>query len=224
MVTTMSAEELVAEIATKEKTVLKELALQERLKEAVATENGIIKFAEAFYSVRYDFCRLNFIVGERCCNNEVLWSGIAKNLYEELGGKSGLSHNQLYRNFLSCVGARQEGSFQDPEFARRFNLSWEVFCRQSSIEEALLAIAIYEIFDVPDYQLLLEVMDDRKVPKKGLTFFKVHAVSEHFSMFEDTVAWLKKQEGGEKAFVKAKNFVFQTQTRMWKELLDHLAA
>jgi pyrroloquinoline quinone (PQQ) biosynthesis protein C len=209
-------------ISSSEEQIIQELMLEEEFNNIVATQSGLQKFAEAFYFVRYDFCRLNFIVGERCCTNEFLWAGLAKNLYEEVGGKNGVSHNQLYRDFLLCAGADDESSLKEPEFAREFNLSWETFCRKAPLAEVLSAIAIYEIFDVPDYQLLLQVMKKADVPQQGLRFFHVHAVSNHFEMFEDVMSWLKSQEGGEESFDQAKDFVFRTQTKMWRELVEHL--
>lgn len=212
----------VDEISSREESVIQELMLEKEFGNIVAETDGLKKFAETFYFVRYDFCRLNFIVGERCCTNEFLWSGLAKNLYEEMGGKNGVSHNQLYRDFLQCAGAEKEGQIEEPEFAREFNQSWETYCRKSSLAEVLSAIAIYEIFDVPDYQLLLQVMKKANVPQQGLKFFNVHAVSNHFEMFEDVVSWLKDQESGEESFDRAKEFVFQTQTKMWRGLVEHL--
>lgn len=213
---------LVNNILLEEQRILSELAVESDLNKLSNNSEGLRSFAEAFYFVRYDFCRLNFIIGERCCSNEFLWAGLARNLYEELGGKNGVSHNQLYRDFLSCVGAHAENFLQEPEFARQFNLDWEKFCRQAPLAEALSAIAIYEIFDVPDYQLLLRVIKKADVPQQGLRFFQVHAVANHFEMFEDIVSWLREQEGGEESFNRAKDFVFQTQTEMWRALIEHL--
>jgi pyrroloquinoline quinone (PQQ) biosynthesis protein C len=213
---------LIESIVYEEEFILEKLKLEYEIMNILNSLNGLNQFAESFYFVRYDFCRLNFILGERCCTNEFLWAGLVKNLYEELGGKSGRSHNQLYRDFVSCVDARPENAWQEPEFARQFNLAWETFCRKAPLAEALSAIAIYEIFDVPDYQLLLRVMKKAGVSQRGLRFFQVHAVANHFEMFEDVVSWLREQEGGEEAFSRAKEFVFQTQTEMWCGLIAHL--
>ncbi len=213
---------LVQEILREEETILQKLELEKIFTNVTSNPYGLKKFAENFYFIRYDFCRLNFIVGERCCHNEVLWSGLAKNLIEELGGKKGVSHNHLYRDFLSCVGIKSEDELIEPDFAAQFNQSWETFCRTSSVAEALSAIAIYEIFDKPDYQLLFNIMKNVGIPPRGLRFFQVHSVAEHFEMFEDTISWLMTQEGGEEAFITSKNFVFQTQQKMWLDLLESL--
>jgi pyrroloquinoline quinone (PQQ) biosynthesis protein C len=214
--------QLVQNITEEEVKNLEQLSVKEELQRISQSKEGLKSLATAFYFVRYDFCRLNFVVGARCCSHESLWGGLARNLYEELGGKKGVSHNQLYRDFLVSVDAPGEDDLQEPEFAQQFNFAWDKFCRESSLAEALAAIAIYEIFDVPDYQLLLQVMQEAKVKQTGLHFFQVHAVAQHFEMFEETMTWLFEQEGGEAAFQKAKEFVFQTQTQMWSGLIDHL--
>jgi Iron-containing redox enzyme len=214
--------DLINEISTSEEKILKDLLVEENLSRIISSQENLKVMAESFYFVRHSFCHLNFIVGERCGNNEFLWSGLAKNLYEELGGKSGTSHNQLYINFLASINAKSEKSLKEPEFARQFNYDLEMFCRQAPLEEVISAIAIYEIFDIPDYQLLLKVMKKANVPQQGLRFFQIHAVANHFEMFEDIICWLKYQKGGEEAFNRAKKFIFHTQTKMWHGLIEHL--
>jgi pyrroloquinoline quinone (PQQ) biosynthesis protein C len=220
---TITLSQIVETVIAKEESNLIELDVKARILQAISDPSRLRKFAEAFYFVRYDFPRINFIVGERCGVNELLWRGIAGNLIEELGGKNGPSHNQLYRDFLSCVGIDNERSLQEPLFANKFNTHWESFCRNASLEEALSAIAIYEIFDQPDYQLLLDVLQEANVDQRGLRFFYVHAVAKHFEMFEDTVKWLMDQENGQAAFESAMKFVFTTQREMWKGLLEDLS-
>jgi len=217
-----SSNQLVENIVNHEESILKNLTVEASLSNLTNNVEGLKRFAEAFHFVRYDFCHLNFIVGERCCNNEFLWSGLAVNLYEEMGGKSGQSHNQLYRDFLASVSSQVEVSLEEPPFARQFNLAWQTYCRQAPLAEALFAIAIYEALDVPDYQLLLRVMRESGVPQQGLKFFHVHAVATHFDLFEDIVSWLRDQEDGETTFARAKEFVFQTNTQMWLGLIANL--
>jgi Iron-containing redox enzyme len=194
----------------------------EELTACILNSSKLVEFGEGFYFIRHDFCKLNFIVGARCSNDEMLWSGLAKNLVEELGGKSGISHNKLYCDFLKSIEARTENELDCPTFAQEFNDRWEEFARTAPLMEALSAIAIYEIFDVPDYQMFLEILERAKVPKEGLIFFRVHANSHHFEMFEDTVAWILTQEGGQEAFDRAKDFVFETQQKMWIGLTECL--
>jgi ABC-type amino acid transport substrate-binding protein len=204
-------------IMDREKSMIAELGIKDIL-DSVINEGRIVKFSEAFHFIRHEFCRLNFIVGARCPNDERMWAGLAKNLIEELGGK----HNQLYRDFLKCIYARSEEKLECPKFAQEFNDTWKNFAHTAPLNEALSAIAIYEIFDIPDYRLFLEVLEQAKVPESGLTFFRVHANAHHFEMFEDTVEWILQQEGGQEAFDKATEFVFETQRKMWIGLTECL--
>jgi pyrroloquinoline quinone (PQQ) biosynthesis protein C len=217
----LNSKHLIVSIMNREKSEIDKLKITEVLGKSIDI-GSLVKFGEIFHFVRYDFCRLNFIIGARCCNNERLWAGLAKNLIEELGGKRGPTHNQLYRDFLQSIGARQEEKLECPKFAQEFNNSWEEFARTSPLIEALSAIAIYEIFDVPDYQMFLEILERAQVPEEGLIFFRVHANAHHFEMFEDTVEWILQQEGGQEAFDKATEFVFETQRKMWIGLTECL--
>jgi pyrroloquinoline quinone (PQQ) biosynthesis protein C len=212
---------LITSIILREQSIIDRLQIKQMLTR-ISNHDFLIEFGESFYFIRYEFCRLNFIIGSRCCNNERLWAGLAKNLMEELGGKRGPTHNQLYRDFLQSIGARPEEKLECPKFAQEFNDTWEKFARHAPLMESLSAIAIYEIFDVPDYRLFLEVLEQAKVPESGLTFFRVHANAHHFEMFEDTVEWILQQEGGQEAFDKATEFVFETQRKMWIGLTECL--
>jgi pyrroloquinoline quinone (PQQ) biosynthesis protein C len=214
--------QLVESVFTKEELLIEEAGIKYFLQKHISRTEGLQSFAESFYFIRADFCCLNFTIGERCHSDERLWSGLARNLMEELGGHGGQSHNQLYRNFLSSVGAKSEQELQSPEFAKVFNNSWRNFAKNAPLMEALSAIAIYEIFDVPDYKLFLDVLTEAKVQEEGLHFFRVHANAHHFAMFEDTITWLMEQEGGEQAFTNASEFVFDTQRKMWLGLIECL--
>ncbi|NJO93538.1 MAG: iron-containing redox enzyme family protein [Hydrococcus sp. RM1_1_31] len=163
---------LVKEVIAEEEAILIELDVENRLCEVVTKSEGLKQFARLFYFVRCDFPTLNFIVGERCGTNEFLWSGLARNLIEELGDGKAPSHNQLYRNFMDCVGASTKDLVDEPLFSSKFNENWRKFCRESPLEEALSAIAVYEIFDQPDYKLFLRAMQKAGVPEAGLDFFK----------------------------------------------------
>lgn len=213
---------LVEDIIAEEEAILKDLDIENILCKTVNTSYGLKQFAKVFYFVRSDFPTLNFIVGERCGVNEFLWSGLAKNLIEELGNENTPSHNQLYRDFLSCVGVNTEDLVKEPLFSFQFNETWRRFCRQAPLEEVLSAIAVYEIFDQPDYKLFLRTMQKAGVPEVGLKFFQVHAVAEHFEMFEDIVSWLIEKPGGKDVFLKGKEFVIQTQKKMWLGLIKNL--
>jgi pyrroloquinoline quinone (PQQ) biosynthesis protein C len=213
---------LVENIFRQEELLIKESGIKYFLQEYLLNAENLKDFSESFYFIRADFCCLNFTIGERCHTDERLWSGLARNLMEELGGHGGQSHNQLYRNFLSSIGAKSEQDLQPPEFTKVFNNSWRSFAKNAPLMEALSAIAIYEIFDVPDYKLFLDVLTEAKVPEEGLHFFRVHANAHHFAMFEDTITWLMEQEGGEQAFANASEFVFDTQRKMWLGLIECL--
>jgi pyrroloquinoline quinone (PQQ) biosynthesis protein C len=213
---------LVNSTLVKEETLIQELEVKSFLQNYISKADGLPLFAESFYFIRADFCCLNFTIGERCHSDERLWAGLARNLMEELGGKGGRSHNQLYRDFLFSVNAKNEKDLESPEFADNFNITWRNFAKKAPLMEALSAIAIYEIFDVPDYKLFLDVLTKAKVPEEGLHFFRVHANAHHFAMFEDTITWLMEQEGGEQAFANASEFVFDTQRKMWLGLIECL--
>lgn len=213
---------LVESIIAQEESILSELEVEHHLYKLIVQKEGLKQFAEAFYFVRYNFCRLNFILGERCGIDDFLWRGLVRNLIEELGGQKGISHNQLYRDFLSCVGINSEDSLQDSIFSYQFNASWEKFCRDALLLEAIAAISVYEVLDKPDYALLLRVLEKAGVAKQGLHFFQVHANAEHFEMFEDVISWISKQERGEEIINNGRNFVFRTQRMMWAGLLNSL--
>jgi pyrroloquinoline quinone (PQQ) biosynthesis protein C len=215
---------LVNELTKKEEDLIDVLNLQSFLTKYVADHKRVIDFGEVFLFIRTEFSCLNFVVGQRCHANERLWAGLARNLIEELGDKGGRSHNQLYRDFLDCIGAKREEELEYPQFAAEFNSTWKDFAKNAPLMEALSAIAIYEIFDVPDYKLFLDVLERAGVSEKGLHFFKVHANAHHFEMFEDTITWLMEQEGGEAAFANATEFVFDTQRKMWEGLIECLEA
>jgi hypothetical protein len=214
--------DLVAEIIAEEEFILGELKIMDVLRTIVSSCGGKKRFAETFYFVRAEFPTVNFIVGERCGNNEFLWSSLVRNLVEELGDGTKESHNNLYRNFLNCVDSSPESMKSEPEFAADFNRSWKTFCREAPLLEALSAIAVYEIFDQPDYKLFLNVLEDAGIPEVGLIFFRVHAFAEHFEMFEDFVFWLRNQPGGDESFENGKKFVIQTQRRMLSGLANDL--
>jgi pyrroloquinoline quinone (PQQ) biosynthesis protein C len=205
-----------------ENRLLKELDIQSRLIDLVKKPDGCKRFANAFYFVRYDFYRLNFIVGARCGPDERYWTGLAHSLYEESGGNGGKSHNQLYRDFLSDVGVKDENTLREPTFAREFNKSWVNFCTDSPFNEALSGLAIFEILDQPDYAMLFEVVKNADISPGGLLFFKIHAQAEHFDFFEEIVDTLGKTPGGRASLERAAAFVIQNQRMMWQGLLQCL--
>lgn len=211
------------QVIQQETSLLSNLNVQERLSKILETDAGRTAFAEAFYFVRYDFYRLNFIVGARSDSHERNWTGLVHSLYEEAGGVNGRSHNQLYRDFLAEAGIESEYTLKTPTFARKFNKSWEDYCVESPFAEALSGLAIFEILDRPDYAMLLEVVKSTGVSPKGRLFFRVHAEAEHFDFFEEIVCSLGKSVAGRKSLENAAEFVNQNQKQMWKGLLRYLS-
>ncbi len=181
-------------------------------------------FAEAFYFIRVNFVHLNFLLGARCPTHELYWGGLAHNLMEEMGGEHGPAHNELYRWFLQDAGITGEDSLRRPAFAAKFDDEWDDFVQNAPLEEALGAVAVYEILDNPDYQMLLNVMSRAGVSPRGLAFFQVHAKAAHFELFEDYFRHVSQKPGGMDSLHRANDFVFRTQRDMWAGLLDNVGA
>ena len=211
-------------VAIAEGNVLQSLDVERSLARHFEDKGTLKWFAQAFYFIRVHFVKLNFVVGARCPTHELYWAGLAHNLMEELGGNSGPSHNELYRWFLQDVGLPNEAALERPAFATRFDRKWDQFAQRAPLEEALGAIAVYEIFDNPDYQMLLNIMTRAGVTERGLLFFKVHAAAEHFELFEDYFRHVSQQPSGINTLERATAFVLDTQKEMWSGLLEHLTA
>jgi hypothetical protein len=184
---------------------------------------GLRAFAQAFYFIRYDFVRINFVVGARCSPVEKEWGGLARNLFEELGGGRTKSHNELYRDFLASVGAGSEDDLSEPPFAAAFNRRWMRYAQRQPIRTALYAIAAYEVLDGPDYAALQHVLSTVAVGV-DLTFFEVHAVAEHFELFNELLDDDLGIQGRGADFGKASRFVLGNQRAMWVDLLQFLEA
>jgi len=209
-------------VAQKEVQLLSELRVEERLTSIMRVPGGMGLFSEVFYFIRYDFCRLNFIVGAKCPPHEMYWSGLVKNLLEELGGGRFKTHNELYREFLFETTGKTEGMLSQPAFAEEFNRHWEDYCLKSSYKHGLLAIGLYEVLDNPDYQLLFSCVKSGNLSAEGAKFFVVHAQAEHYEIFEDIIEEIDKGEGTEDIVEEALEFVIDTQQFMWSSLLSWL--
>lgn len=205
-----------------ESQVLADLDVEKRLQKVVGTTEGMSLFAEAFYFIRYDFCKLNFIVGAKCPPHEKYWSGLVKNLLEELGGGMFKTHNQLYRDFLLETTGKKENMLAQPKFAQDFNEMWELYCKQNSYKHGLLAIGLYEALDNPDYQLLYTCVKYANVSDLGSKFFVVHANADHYEMFEDIIEEIDEGEDTKKLEEEVLCFVIETQKYMWESLLEWL--
>jgi pyrroloquinoline quinone (PQQ) biosynthesis protein C len=210
------------EVIESEIKLFTKLNLSEKLLNICSSPDGLKKFAEAFYYIRYKFYKLNFIIGTRCGPDETFWRGLVENLLEELGGLHGVSHNELYRRFLQETGIPSEKLLVEPAFTVNFNDTWESYAFEAPFEEVLAAIAVYEILDNPDYQLLLNLTSALGVNDRGLEFFKVHAGAVHFELFEDFANRMFASEEGTKIIEKSAQYVLQVQAKLWNDLLTHL--
>src|SRR5579862_7994824 len=179
---TPRAKQLQGSAESAERAVLAQLNLKERLADATSRSSGLARFAEAFYFCRVGFVRLNFILGERCASDERLWVGLARNLWEEAGGGTTPPHNTLYRRFLNHATRTPENNLQAPRFAISFDKQWETLVREAEVLDALVAFAVYEALDAPDYQLLYDALH-QNVPAHPLEFFKVHTDVRHVELF-----------------------------------------
>ena len=215
---------LVEAVVRAETDLLAELRVEQRLADVLSTEDGLRNFGETFYFVRYDFCRLNFLVGARCGANDRFTTGIVRNLCEEHGLPRGRSHNQLYRDFLDAVGARPESCLHEPDFAARFNARWHRYCTEAPLPQALSALGVYEVLDNPDYALLLRLMKRVDIHKSGIPFFAVHASAHHSELFDDIISEFLDKDADRSYVDKAARFVIDTQRRMWCDLMSHLQA
>lgn len=220
----LKAEMLEKDVERKECHILSDLSVAKRLRAIAGHPGGIREFGVLFHPVRSSFVHTCFLAGARSQMHEVLWSGLARNLYEEAGGGVTLAHNELYRRFLKSVGVTSDEGIRVALFAAKFNQRWRTYIEESPVEEAILAIAIYEIFDRPDYRTFLEAfsgIDDRW----DLEFFRVHAGVEHFDMFSEFVDWLfRTYADAEAKFYAAADFVLGEQRAMWTGLLEALEA
>ncbi len=209
-------------IVSKEVALLDDLCVRERLLEITSNKAGLRAFAQEFYFIRYDFCKLNFIVGAKCPPHEKYWCGLTKNLLEELGGGRGATHNQLYRDFLWESCKKKEQELKPKKYAIDFSKKWEGYCREQHYSEGLLAIGMYEALDNPDYDLLYEVIKESGVSDKGLKFFLVHAKAEHYEMFEEMIDEIQMSESDAGRVERVADFVIDTQRFMWENLLNSL--
>ena len=213
---------LASRIVDIESRSLSELGVLDRLMQITRSETGLKLFAESFYFIRSDFCRINFIVGAKCPPHEKYWSGLVRNLVEELGGTGSDTHNELYRYFLMEAAGVGEDFLVSPKFCADFNCSWETFCRESPYELGLLALGFYEALDQVDYQMLQTCVRASGVSSRGARFFEVHAQAEHYQLFGVAIDGVLRTEFGRALAEKAISFVAMTQRKMWGDLLEWL--
>ena len=213
---------LASSVEVYELNTLSKLAMVRRLR-AVTSQPGLVKeFGRLFHPIRYSFVHVNFIVGARQEMHEIFWTGLARNLFEESGGGETPAHNEFYRRFLRSIGVASDRGIREVAFSRLFNERWRNFARDSSIENAVLAIAIYEILDRPDYKSLYDALIGID-QSWDLEFFRLHSVVEHFGMFSEFVGWyFSNVDQPQRNFDAVKEFVLDTQRDMWIGLLEGL--
>lgn len=221
-VAVMNLRELEASVTASETEVFEKLDLEARLGRCLREPGGVGRFGEAFYFIRVEFVQLNFLVGARVePAREELWRGLVRSLCEELGANGHHSHNALYRRFLAAAGAAGPTAEAAPDFARRFNDGWRRLAVTGSLEDALAALAVYEILDDPDYALLHRVLRPVGLTDADLEFFSVHASARHFDLFSDSPL---VAAGSPSLLNRAADFVLQSQEQMWRGLLEYLHA
>lgn len=218
----MDLEQFSTLVHEREVATLQRHDVQRRLQEVCSTLAGVGSFALAFYPIRYSFVQLAFTAGARAPMHEDYWCGLAQNLFEEAGEGDKVSHNELYRRFLSSLGLDPDTPVPDTDLGRRFNGAWFDFVRRAPLDEALAAIAIYEIIDAPDYGLMYEALRPSPVPM-DLKFFQVHSIAEHFGMFAGFFeSYLRRGGGSLKNLLPVTDFVLGRQEEMWVGLLESI--
>jgi hypothetical protein len=209
-------------VERKELEAINEIAVIPRLRHVVENNDGVRRFARTFHYIRYSFVHLNFIIGSRQEMHEILWSGLATNLYGEAGGGVTVAHNELYRRFLRTIGIRSDQDIEELNFSKIFNCLWRDFARSAAVEEAVLAVAIYEILDRPDYTALYKALTGVD-ETWDLEFFRIHSIAEHVGMFFEFLAWFFEHfDDAISRFDKVSNFVLKVQKDMWLGLLAEL--
>lgn len=214
--------ELAGIVENSELNNIRDVRLVERLRSIVKGSEGVSRFGKRFHPIRYSFVHVNFIVGSRQEMHEIFWAGLARNLYEEAGGGVTAAHNELYRNFLRSIGIPSDEGLHEVEFSKTFNTRWREFARLAPVDEAVLAVAIYEILDRPDYGSLYDALAGIN-EKWDLEFFKIHSEVEHFDMFSEFVAWyFEHKKNAQVHFNEVSEFVLDVQKNMWIGLLAGL--
>jgi hypothetical protein len=147
------------------------------------------------------------------------------NLVEELGGDHGRSHNDLYRDFMAAVDAPPEHELAEPAFATWFNESWSAFVAQRPARAGVVAMALYEALDPPDYGMLDTAISTWHLPVEAQRFFSVHAKAHaHYELFEEALASLASTEPVDWSIDEVEDFIIKTQEKMWHGLMEYIEA
>jgi Iron-containing redox enzyme len=215
-----------ASIIAAENELIRTSGIRHVLRRVASSRIGVRAFAAAFYFVRVNFVKHNFILGARLGSSEKLWAPLVKNLAEELGGidTPHPSHNELYRRFLADCHLRERELIPLP-FSEDFDRSWTEFVQHEEPGQALLALGVYELLDGPDYTFMRdELRYGGMVSEVGLEFFEAHAEVRHFDMFEDVFEPKFSDTGSKIMLQRSVDFVLSTQMRMWQGLSGYLEA
>jgi hypothetical protein len=177
-------------------------------------------FASVFYHIRGRFHDFLWYVGSHADDKETK-DIILKNIAEEFNG-SARSHEQLYIDFASSVGADVKNFLVDDkyymQFAKRFNENHLKWLNEHNPDYQFAALSAYERLDNIDYTLLHILAKSLNVSNRGQIFFKVHSVVEHFGPTYNKLVdiWEESRSIVEESFA----FIGDNQLEMWKNLSE----
>jgi len=179
-----------------------------------------IYFAKVFYHVRGYFHNFLWYMGNHAPDAEFK-KIVLHNIAEEFS-INGRSHEQLYIDFAKSVGADLSTEFYNEDhhlpFIKEFNKQHLKWLSTHDWPSCVAAFSAYERLDNIDYAKLLELAKSLGTEKRGLVFFNVHIVVEHFETTLNTLIaiWENNEEKIKEAF----NFIREHQIKMWNNLSD----
>lgn len=177
-----------------------------------------VTFAKLFYHARGHFYDFLWYMGN-FAPNIVQRKKIIANITEEFG--SAKSHEQLYVDFASAVGADLSQEIVDNQsytpFLRDFNKGHLEYLHSHDWNGRLCAFAAYERLDNVDYEDLYVLAKSICSNEPALFFFKVHALVKHFDMVDQgdlEKIWETEPDALKEAF----EFISEHQIGMWRSL------
>jgi len=177
-------------------------------------------FANVFYHARGHFHDFLWYVGSHADDKETK-DIVLKNISEEFNG-SARSHEQLYIDFASSVGADTRNALIDDtyymQFAKEFNYNHLKWLHEHSPDHNFAALSAYERLDNLDYANLHTMVKSINVSNRGPIFFKIHSVVEHFSPTFDKLS--KIWESSNDVVKESFTFIGNNQINMWKNLSE----
>ncbi|MGB4191802.1 MAG: iron-containing redox enzyme family protein [Rickettsiales bacterium] len=177
-------------------------------------------FAHVFYHARGHFHDFLWYVGSHADDKETK-DIVLKNISEEFNG-SAKSHEQLYIDFASSIGADTRNSLIDDSyympFAKEFNYNHMKWLHEHSNDHRFSALSAYEKLDNIDYNNLLNLVKSINVERKGQIFFKIHSIVEHFAPTYSKLntIWETSEDTVKDSF----NFIGDNQLKMWNNLSE----